>query len=234
MSPARQAGRSSRRPSAESSGTRRSSESRSPLIRLQQEIASCTACASLKPWRQFTPTAYGTVATGYLMVGEAPGYRSWANGRRFTGPAGMLIRRALHAVGHPRYVDLEDLFYITDVVKCHPASSGNTPSNRSPKRSEIETCRHHLVRELEVLQPRVIVTFGKVAAEAIFRALPHAHGAGMRGEPIGPELLSFPHPSPRNQLAIRKQYPSMEAYADALTGVFRELISRLGGDPAHA
>jgi uracil-DNA glycosylase len=146
----------------------------------------------------------------------------------------MLIRRALRAVGHPRYTDLEDLFYITDVVKCHPASSGNTPSNRSPRRSEIETCRHHLVRELQVLRPRVIVTFGKVAAEAVVRALPHAYRVGMRGEPIEPERLSFPHPSPRNQIAIRKQYPSMQAYAGALTGVFRELIDRLGVDPAHA
>ena len=92
MSPARQAGRSSRRPSAASSGARRSSELRSPLIRLQQDIASCTACASLTPWRQFTSTAYGTFATGYLIFGEAPGYRSWANGRRFTGPAGATLQ----------------------------------------------------------------------------------------------------------------------------------------------
>ena len=51
----------------------------------------------------------------------------------------MLIRRALRAVGSPRYADLEDLFYITDVVKCHPAPSRNEASNRSPRRSEIDT-----------------------------------------------------------------------------------------------
>ena len=165
------------------------------------------------------------------MVGEAPGYRSWTNGRRFTGPAGLLIRRALRAVGDPRYADLEDLFYLTDVVKCHPASSGPTPSNRSPRRSEIKTCLHHLGRELEVLRPCVILTFGRVAAEAVSNALRHANQGG---EPIETEILAFPHPSPRNQLTIRKHYPSMEAFAEAMTGVFRALIGRLGGDSSHA
>jgi len=233
MSPARQAGRGSQGPSAASSG-RRSPESRLLLLHLQQDIASCTACDSLRPWRQFKPAAYGTCATRYLMVGEAPGYRSWINGRRFTGPAGMLIRRALRAVGHPRYADLEDLFYLTDVVKCHPAASADAPSNRTPRRSEIETCRHHLIRELEVLQPAVIVTFGKVAAVAVSNAFQHATLDGMPGRPIEAEVLSFPHPSPRNQLTIRTHYPSMEAFADALTDVFRALIDRLGGDRPHA
>ena len=168
------------------------------------------------------------------MVGEAPGYRSWNNGRRFMGPAGVLIRQALCAVGHARYADLEDLFYITDVVKCHPAQPLNGASNRSPRRAEIDTCLHHLVRELEVLRPCVIVTFGKVAAEAIPKALGLAREGGMRCEPPGPEIISFPHPSPRNQVTIQKYYPSREAFAHAMTDVFRGLIGRLEGGPSHA
>ena len=168
------------------------------------------------------------------MVGEAPGYRSWSNGQRFTGPAGMLIRRALRAVGSPRYADLEDLFYITDVVKCHPAPSRNDASNRSPRRSEIDTCLHHLVRELEVLRPDVIVTFGKVADEAIRHALELAPKGGVRVVPPEPEIIAFPHPSPRNQVTIRKHYASMEAFAQAMTDTFRALIRRLGGGSSHA
>src|SRR5688572_4367498 len=61
---------------------------------LQGDIASCTTCRSMKPWRKFAREAYGTTSTAYLLVGEAPGYLSWKKGRRFTGPAGMLIRRA--------------------------------------------------------------------------------------------------------------------------------------------
>jgi uracil-DNA glycosylase family 4 len=168
------------------------------------------------------------------MVGEAPGYRSWNTGRRFTGPAGVLIRRALRAIGHTRYADLEDLFYLTDVVKCHPAQRQNGASNRPPRRSEIDTCLHHLVRELEVLRPCVIVTFGKVAGEAIPKALRLAREGGTRCEAFQPEIMSFPHPSPRNQVTIRKHYPTMEAFAHAMTDAFRGLIGRLGGGPSHA
>jgi hypothetical protein len=77
--------------------TRRRSAS---LFRLQSDIAACRRCSSVSPWRQFDPDVYGTYCTGYLLVGEAPGYKSWEQRRRFTGPAGMLIRRALREVAH--------------------------------------------------------------------------------------------------------------------------------------
>lgn len=187
---------------------------------MQEGIASCTICPSLRPWRQFAPDAYGNPSTGYLLVGEAPGYMSWNKGRRFTGPAGMLIRRALWKVGHPRYFDLEDLFYMTDVVKCHPLSSTNSASNRSPKRAEIEACFHHLVKELNVLKPSLIVMFGKVAAGYVKRALQVVGG-------VQPEIIAFPHPSPRNQLAILKRYPSLQVFEGEIALTFRRLVAKL-------
>lgn len=199
----------------------------SPSLRLvQQEIASCTACPSLQPWRRFAPEAYGTARTGYLLVGEAPGFVSWRNRRRFTGPAGLVIRRALRQVGHARFQDLEDLFYMTDVVKCHPAAAHNPHANRSPKKSECQACLRHLVRELQALQPTAIVTFGKAAAEGVAAALKIAAEAGGSLTPE-PSLLAFPHPSPRNQRTIRKDYPSMKAFERAMAAAFRRLIRRL-------
>lgn len=188
---------------------------------LQAEIASCTICPSLKPWRRFDPDAYGTSCTGYLLVGEAPGHVSWRTRRRFAGPAGLLIRRALRQAGHPRYQDLEDLFYMTDVVKCHPAPMSNPASNRSPRPVEVRACSDFLVRELRVLGPSVVVAFGKLAADRVGRAIEEAR------LPRRPELLAFPHPSPRNQVAIRKRYPSMQAFERAIARSFRRLIERL-------
>lgn len=193
------------------------------LRSLQNVIASCTTCPSLKPWRRFGSQAYGTPFTGYLLVGEAPGYVSWRQRRRFTGPAGMLVRHALAQVAHPRYRDLEDLFYMTDVVKCHPSPPGNPASNRAPKRAEVEACAQYLVGEIRVLVPSVIVTFGKAAAEGVARALDSVFGSGFPR----PRVLQFPHPSPRNQRAILKQYRSMRAFAQALTDAFRNLIAEL-------
>lgn len=209
-----------------SSTVRPASSSRlSPLkLRsLQNVIASCTACPSLKPWRRFGLQAYGTPSTGYLLVGEAPGYVSWKQRRRFTGPAGMLVRRALAQVAHPRYRDLEDLFYMTDVVKCHPSPPDKQASNRAPRKAEVEACAQYLVREICVLAPSAIVTFGKAAAEGVARALDSAVG----NRSSRPRILQFPHPSPRNQRAILKQYGSMRAFAQALAGTFRNLIAEL-------
>jgi uracil-DNA glycosylase len=193
---------------------------------VQQEIASCSACPGLRPWRQFAREAYGTARTRYLLVGEAPGFVSWRKGRRFTGPAGLLIRRALRHIGHARYQDLEDLFYMTDVVKCHPGAAHNPDANRSPRRSERRMCQGHLLRELQVLRPAAIVTFGKAAAEGVAEALQVAAEAGGSLRPV-PLLLAFPHPSPRNQTTIRQHYPSMEAFERAIAAAFRKLIRRL-------
>ena len=192
---------------------------------LQTEIAGCRRCSTMRPWRQFGAEAYGSATTGYLLVGEAPGYVSLRNRRRFTGPAGLLIRRALRAVGHSRYRHLEDLFYMTDAVKCHPAVSKRSAVNRSPRRSEIRMCADYLTRELHVLRPSVIVCFGKLAAQSVARAV--AEAESMRSHDRPPAVITFPHPSPRNQVTIRKSYPSMQAFEQAIAATFRALIDRL-------
>lgn len=189
---------------------------------LQQQIACCITCDSMKPWRRFGPDASGTVGTGYLLVGEAPGYVSWKQGRRFTGPAGQLIRRALRQVDHPRYRDLEDLFYMTDTVKCHPAAPTNPSANRSPRRSEVRACACYLSRELAILRPAVVVTFGKEAERAVAEAV--GQEAGLT-RPV--RLLAFPHPSPRNQRTILSRYASLRTFEAALTKTFRGLIAGL-------
>lgn len=194
-----------------------------PLRAVQGRIACCTTCPSMKPWRRFGPDAYGNHASRYVLVGEAPGYGSWKKGRRFTGPAGLLIRRALQRVEHPRYRDLEDLFYLTDVVKCHPAAPGSRLSNRAPRRSEVEACSSYLLQELEVLQPSILVTFGKMAAEGVGRALDRVAWISSSL----PDIIRFPHPSPRNQRTILQQYASMKAFEAAITQTFRDLIAGL-------
>ncbi|MGH7254876.1 MAG: uracil-DNA glycosylase family protein, partial [Nitrospirales bacterium] len=170
---------------------------------LQHDIEGCRSCTSLPPWRKFDRAASGTLETGYLLVGEAPGFVSWQNRRRFTGPAGLLIRRALRRVGHPRFRDLEDLFYLTDAVKCHPAAFHNDRANRSPSGREVRACVGFLARELQVLRPRVIVTFGNRAAASVAQALASRDHGGATAWGRCPELVAFPHPSPRNIVTIR-------------------------------
>jgi uracil-DNA glycosylase family 4 len=192
------------------------------LTKLQRDIAACRLCSSLTPWRQFESNAYGTTSTGYVLVGEAPGYKSLVKRRRFTGPAGMVIRRALQQLAHPRYRDLEDLFYLTDVVKCHPAAALQSTANRAPRRAEIHSCADHLLQEIHMLQPSIILTFGKIAAEAVATVKPLS------------KVVAFPHPSPRNQLTIQKHYASRKAFEEAISATFGELIAQLEQRSFHA
>ncbi|MFM8550964.1 MAG: uracil-DNA glycosylase family protein [Nitrospiraceae bacterium] len=183
----------------------------------------------MKPWRRFSSEAQGTAGTGYLLVGEAPGARSLANDRRFSGPAGQLIRRALRQVGHPRYRDLEDLFYMTDVVKCHPAHPANPSANRAPRRSEMKACAGYLSQELAVLRPSVILTFGKAAERSVVEAV--EQDAALKSHV---RLMAFPHPSPRNQRTILQAYPSMQAFERAVARTLRSLIVKLDKDQRDA
>jgi uracil-DNA glycosylase family 4 len=144
----------------------------------------------------------------------------------------MLIRRALSRVSHPCYRQLEDLFYMTDVVKCHPASGSKSISNRSPRRCEVQACVGYLSGEIHLLQPSVIVTFGKTAVEAVAQVSHSSQDQVIQTLPY--KVLSFPHPSPRNQLTIRKHYASMKAFEEALSKTFCDLIAHLESRSFHA
>ena len=89
-----------------------------------------------------------------FFVGQAPGREEDKAGRPFVGRAGQYLNKMLDEIGLKR----EDVF-ITSVVKHYP------PKNRMPKADEIEACRPYLLRQLEVVNPKIIVLMGKIAAK---------------------------------------------------------------------
>jgi len=91
----------------------------------------------------------GSLDTGIVLVGEAPGRTEDERGLPFVGRAGKMLDEALGKAGLSR----DDLF-IMNLVKCRP------PNNRRPKRSEIGSCEPHLVEQLEIIEPRVIAPMG--------------------------------------------------------------------------
>ena len=98
----------------------------------------------------------GSADARLVCVGEAPGAREDETGRPFVGPAGQLLDRLLLSVGFHR----EDV-YICNVLKSRP------PDNRDPEPEEIEACSPFLLRQLDLLEPRVIVAFGAFAARTL-------------------------------------------------------------------
>ncbi len=105
----------------------------------------------------------GNVDSPLVFVGEAPGAEEEKAGEPFVGPAGQLLTRIISAMGLRR-----EQVYITNIVKYRPSTgAGQGASNRKPSAEEIAVGLPHLVRELEVMKPRVIVALGGTALEGL-------------------------------------------------------------------
>jgi 8-oxo-dGTP diphosphatase len=189
-----------------------------------RDVAACHACPTIGPWRKFAPDALGRRDARFVLVGEAPGIASIENGRQWTGAGGMLMRREIRRLG----LDLEDLFYLTNALKCWPAArrlAGRArSSNRRPLASEARRCRPFLAAELTALAPEVVVAVGAVAARAILDRpvrLPDDHGRRYRDG--GREVVVLLHP------ANASRHPTVwPTYRASLLALFGELAARAG------
>jgi uracil-DNA glycosylase len=121
---------------------------------LTDTMCGCVGCPQLVARRTRVVPGVAPAGADVLFVGEAPGAQEDATGTPFVGRAGKLLDSLLTDAGLPR-----DRVAVTNVIKCRP------PGNRKPKRSEIAQCRPWLARQVEVLDPVLIVTLGGTAAE---------------------------------------------------------------------
>jgi DNA polymerase len=151
---------------------------------LRHEVLGCTRCR-LAEGRTTVVFGEGNRQADLLVVGEAPGFEEDRSGRPFVGPAGQLLERMLAAIGFRR----EDVF-ICNVLKCRP------PQNRDPALDEIASCRPYLRRQVELIAPKVICTFGRFAAQALLDSeQPLGRLRGARHEFMGVPLVATYHPA---------------------------------------
>jgi DNA polymerase len=130
---------------------------------LQQAVANCQACGLCKS-RKNTVFGVGDTQARWLVVGEAPGENEDLQGEPFVGQAGRLLDNMLKAVGLSRSGTGEQAVYIANVLKCRP------PANRNPLPEEMLKCAPFLQRQVELLQPRVILALGRFAAQSLLQA----------------------------------------------------------------
>ena len=116
-------------------------------------VAGCTRC-ELAETRNNTVFGVGNPAADWLIIGEAPGAEEDRRGEPFVGRAGKLLDEMLRAIGQSR-----DSVFIANILKCRP------PNNRDPKPAESAACREYLERQIELVQPRIILAVGKIAAQ---------------------------------------------------------------------
>lgn len=123
---------------------------------LKTSVASCSACR-LHEQRTQTVFGVGDERAEWLFIGEGPGADEDRIGEPFVGQAGKLLDNMLAAIKLKRGVNV----YIANAVKCRP------PGNRNPAPDEISDCEPYLVRQIELIQPRLIVVLGRIAAQAL-------------------------------------------------------------------
>ncbi|MDE2621888.1 MAG: uracil-DNA glycosylase [Betaproteobacteria bacterium] len=123
---------------------------------LQTLVSQCSRC-SLHETRKQAVFGVGNRQARWLFVGEGPGAEEDQRGEPFVGAAGKLLDQMLRAVGLNRAENV----YIANVVKCRP------PQNRTPTDLECASCMPYLQRQIELVQPTLIVALGKVAAHAL-------------------------------------------------------------------
>jgi DNA polymerase len=125
------------------------------LANLQQYCLQCHRC-SLRDNAHGVVFGDGAPDARLMFVGEAPGADEDRLGKPFVGAAGQLLEKIMESVGLQR----SDVF-ITNINKCRP------PGNRTPKKDEAEACFVYLVRQIELIQPRLIVCLGALSTQCL-------------------------------------------------------------------
>ena len=123
---------------------------------LRSSLLDCTRCKLAKLGRSQVVFGVGNPKADIMFVGEAPGFYEDKQGEPFVGAAGKLLNELLESAGLSR-----KQVYIANVIKCRP------PDNRDPEPDEVDTCKPFLYQQIEAINPKVVCTLGRWAAETL-------------------------------------------------------------------
>ena len=125
---------------------------------LRSAVATCKQCP-LHESRTQTVFGVGSPAADWMIIGEAPGAEEDRRGEPFVGRAGKLLDEMLRAIGERR-----DSVFIANILKCRP------PNNRDPSPAEAASCRPYLERQIELVQPKIMLAVGRIAAQQLLQS----------------------------------------------------------------
>ncbi len=176
------------------------------LSQLETEVRQCTACP-LHQGRTHAVPGDGPIDARIMFIGEAPGFHEDQQGVPFVGAAGQFLNELLARIGIDR-----STVYIANVIKCRP------PGNRDPKIEEVEACRSYLDRQIELIDPEIVVTLGR---HSMARAFPDEKISTVHGQArkVGDQIyLPMYHP------AAALHQPSLRSTVEADFQVLRDLL----------
>ena len=131
-----------------------------PIITLEEvrkELGDCKRC-KLHRTRRTIVFGEGNEKATLMFIGEGPGYDEDVQGRPFVGKAGQLLTKIIESINLSR-----EEVYIANIVKCRP------PQNRNPEPDEIESCNPFLMKQIRVIQPKIICALGTFAAQTLLK-----------------------------------------------------------------
>ena len=136
---------------------------------LREAVTNCSACKLCQGRRQ-TVFGVGNIRAHWMVVGEAPGEQEDRQGEPFVGKSGQLLDNMLRAIGLTRAeAEPARQVYIANTIKCRP------PGNRNPEPEELAQCEPFLIRQVALVQPKIILAMGRFAVQSLLRS----------SEPIG-------------------------------------------------
>ncbi|MDI6693590.1 MAG: uracil-DNA glycosylase [Anaerolineales bacterium] len=172
------------------------------LKQIAKEVSVCTRCA-LHHSRKLAVPGEGPVNAQVMFIGEGPGFHENEQGRPFVGAAGKFLDELLASVNMKR----SDVF-IGNVVKCRP------PGNRDPLPEELEACREYLERQIQAINPKVIVTLGRYS---MAHFLPNAKISSVHGQAF----------KVRGRLVVAMYHPAAALHQQSLRSTVEQDFARL-------
>lgn len=172
------------------------------LKQIAKEVSVCTRCA-LHHSRKLAVPGEGPVNAQVMFIGEGPGFHENEQGRPFVGAAGKFLDELLASINMKR----SDVF-IGNVVKCRP------PGNRDPLPEELEACREYLERQIQAINPKVIVTLGRYS---MAHFLPNAKISSVHGQAF----------KVKGRLVVAMYHPAAALHQQSLRSTVEQDFARL-------
>jgi uracil-DNA glycosylase len=165
------------------------------LEALAAEVLACRACEVAGYLTRANPIRPGLIdEPRVFLIGQAPGPVTDRKGYHFAGPAGRFLDMWFDRAGFPTGYFRKHV-YLSSLTRCFPGKSPSGNGDRAPSRAEIALCRHFLLREFELIQPRLVLLVGKMAIDAFLEKRPLVDTVGQVFQRQALTFLPLPHAS---------------------------------------
>jgi uracil-DNA glycosylase len=195
---------------------------------LHERIRACRRCEAdgfpISP----PPLAWGTAPAPFMLIGQAPGISDLRGGRMYLGPDGRKLIGWLKEAGFSDD-DLGTTVYMTAITKCFPGRLPGKSTDRAPSGRERANCRPWLDQQIEAVQPRVFILFGKMAIDAFLPPMSLTEAIGRTFERDGRTIVPLPHSSGASTWLNSEENRALVGQAIRLLSEARASVLQSGG-----